>query len=109
MSGTNNRVTMICYSDGSCEFVVPEPAIHLIVLLVGSKVTNMFLLRNNDEVIFPIDIDSAMVASNAAVGGAATAASYASMIGRQDLVFSASVVGILGYTIGTPLGTNNFR
>ena len=79
-------------------------AIHLIVLLVGSKVTNMFLLRNNDEVIFPIDIDSAMVASNAAVGGAATAASYASMIGRQDLVFSASVVGILGYTIGTPLG-----
>ena len=64
----------------------------------------MFLSKSSGKFAFPIDIDSAMVASNAAVGGAATAASYASMIGRQDLVVSASVVGILGYSIGTPLG-----
>ena len=78
--------------------------VHLSVLLVGSKLLNLVVSKCGSNSISPIDIDSAMVASNAAVGGAATAASYASMIGRQDLVVSASVVGILGYTMGTPLG-----
>ena len=79
-------------------------SVHLLVLLVGSKLVNMLLSKQNGDSVFPIDIDSAVIASNAAVGGAATAASYASLIGRQDLVVSASVVGLLGYSIGTPLG-----
>ena len=84
--------------------------IHLFVLLIGSKLFNMILAKfggggNNMSQQMPfIDIDSAIVASNAAIGGPATAASYASMIGRPDLVVSASLAGILGYLIGSPLG-----
>ena len=51
-----------------------------------------------------IDIDTAVVASNACVGGASTAASMASTLLRPDLMLHATVVGVIGYIIGTPIG-----
>ena len=38
------------------------------------------------------------------MGGAATAASFAVQLKRDDLIVPASAVGILGYMIGTPIG-----
>ena len=50
------------------------------------------------------DMDSVIIASNAAVGGSATAAAMASQIGRDDLILPASLCGMLGYALGTSVG-----
>ena len=49
-------------------------------------------------------VDEALVASNACVGGPATAAAFASAIRREDLVVPAVVWGTVGYACGTGLG-----
>jgi len=49
-------------------------------------------------------IDEALVASNACVGGPATAAAFASATRREDLVVPAVVWGTVGYACGTGLG-----
>ena len=53
-----------------------------------------------------IDVDTAVIASNACVGGASTAASMvASLRGSDpDLPWLGSLAGVVGYVIGTPLG-----
>jgi uncharacterized membrane protein len=52
----------------------------------------------------PWTVDEALVASNACVGGPATAAAFASAIRREDLVVPAVVWGTVGYACGTGLG-----
>lgn len=47
-----------------------------------------------------------LVASNANVGGPATAAAMASSKGWHDLVQPAVLMGCLGYVLGTPLGVS---
>jgi uncharacterized membrane protein len=48
--------------------------------------------------------------SNACVGGSATAASMAAgSLSRPDLVLSASLAGIVGYIIGTPIALLCFK
>lgn len=49
------------------------------------------------------DMAAVLVASNACVGGSATAASMALLFGRDDLVLPGCIAGVLGYAIGTPL------
>ena len=49
-------------------------------------------------------IDEALVASNACVGGPATAAAFATATCREDLVVPAVVWGTGGYASGTGLG-----
>lgn len=51
-----------------------------------------------------IELDEILVASNANIGGAATAASFAGLIGRPDLVAPAAAWGTVGYGIATFLG-----
>ena len=52
----------------------------------------------------PWGVDEALVASNACVGGPATAAAFASATRREDLVVPAVVWGTVGYACGTGLG-----
>lgn len=49
------------------------------------------------------DERAALVASNALVGGSATAAAYASAMGWADLVAGAVAVGAAGYAIANPV------
>ena len=49
-------------------------------------------------------VDEALVASNACVGGPATAAAFAISSRREDLVVPAVVWGTVGYAFGTGLG-----
>eukprot|EP01039_Chlorochromonas_danica_P002319 gene2319-2541_t len=51
-----------------------------------------------------IDTDSALLASNACVGGSATAANMAATFNREDLLVGAAWAGLLGYVVGTPGG-----
>lgn len=64
---------------------------HLFVLLLLS---HLFGIK---------DLAAVLVASNACVGGSATAASMALLFGRGDLVLPGCIAGVVGYAIGTPL------
>eukprot|EP00586_Coscinodiscus_wailesii_P009361 CAMPEP_0172522344 /NCGR_PEP_ID=MMETSP1066-20121228/293073_1 /TAXON_ID=671091 /ORGANISM="Coscinodiscus wailesii, Strain CCMP2513" /LENGTH=251 /DNA_ID=CAMNT_0013305335 /DNA_START=880 /DNA_END=1635 /DNA_ORIENTATION=- len=50
-----------------------------------------------------------LVASNAAIGGPATAALFAGRMGGEGLVRAASVWGVVGYAIGTGIGVGVAR
>ena len=54
----------------------------------------------------PPGVDTAVVASNACVGGAATAAQMAASFGAKGgtLAVAAGAAGTVGYLVGTPLG-----
>jgi cobalamin biosynthesis Mg chelatase CobN len=51
-----------------------------------------------------VELDELLVASNANIGGPATAASFAGLIGRPDLVAPAAAWGTVGYGVATFLG-----
>jgi uncharacterized membrane protein len=50
-----------------------------------------------------VDADDVIIASNVCIGGASTASSMASGL-EPNLVVPASIVGVLGYIVGTPIG-----
>ena len=97
--------------------IVTALFIHITVVIAGSwcwnKLVAKVMKKPNFDVLdienisyrkFLIDIDTAVVASNACIGGASTAASMASTLGRSDIVLHATIVGVIGYLIGTPIG-----
>jgi len=45
-----------------------------------------------------------IIASQAVIGGPATAASVAAALGRRELILPAMALGMLGYLIGSDLG-----
>lgn len=56
------------------------------------------------ERIFKFRRRETSISSNANIGGPATAASMAAAFGWKELVVPGIMIGILGYTIGTPIG-----
>ena len=79
-----------------CASSSPAPAlcpcsIHMAVVLAGGR-----LLR--------LPTDALLIASNANVGGPATAAAMASSKGWQHLVQPAMLTGSLGYAVATAVG-----
>ena len=56
-----------------------------------------------------IDADTAIVASNVCIGGASTASAMAFSIAQPALVVPASILGVVGYLLGTPLGLAVFK
>ncbi len=69
----------------------PACSIHLAICLVGGK-----LLR--------LPMQSVLIASNANVGGPATAAAMASSKGWQHLIQPALLTGCFGYAIANWIG-----
>ena len=71
--------------------------------LVGlSALWNKTFARNGRAPI--IDVDDALIASNVCIGGASTASAMAFSIGKLDLMIPASIFGVVGYLLGTPVG-----
>jgi uncharacterized membrane protein len=66
-------------------------AANLIVVAVGGK-------------LFKLSIEDVVLASNASVGGPATAATMAMSKGWNRLVLPGLLAGLYGYSVGTPLG-----
>lgn len=56
-----------------------------------------------------VGVDEMVIASNANIGGPATAAAMAASIGRPDLVLAATATGTLGYSLATWLGVAVYR
>jgi uncharacterized membrane protein len=67
-----------------------------------SKLWNETVARNGRAPV--IDVDDALIASNVCIGGASTASAMAYSTGKTRLVVSASILGVLGYLLGTPVG-----
>ena len=56
------------------------------------------------EKVFGYPRRETLLSSNANIGGPATAASMASAFNWTDMIIPSLLIGILGYTIGTPVG-----
>lgn len=54
--------------------------------------------------LFRFGIDTAVIASQAAVGGPSTAMALAVARGRTDLTLPSAMAGLLGYAVGTYVG-----
>ena len=70
-------------------------SVHLLVLLAAGK-------------LFKLTLPELVTASNAAVLGATTAPALAAARGWHDLVTPGVLVGVLGYAVGTFVGTGLF-
>ena len=81
------------------------PIAALISTILLTHVAVMQLLRCVWNKALParyhIDMETLIVASNACVGGSGTASQMASSFDRPDLCALGSIVGVLGYLVGT--------
>lgn len=71
--------------------------LHAILAVAGAAALNKFCGAE-------LGIDDIIVASNANIGGPSTAATFAGLIGQEELVVPAAVWGTVGYAIATTLG-----
>lgn len=85
--------------------------VHLCTSVVGLKVYNRLLLQSEAREFksHRIGVDEMVVASNANIGGPATAAAMAASIQRPDLVLPATITGTAGYALATFLGVAVYR
>jgi uncharacterized membrane protein len=76
--------------------------IHMFITLTGSLVLKRFI---------NIKLEHVLVASNAAIGGPATAAAFCGQISSTGagLVVAATVWGVVGYAIGTGISIHLYR
>ena len=81
--------------------------IHISFILITSYIWNHFIIKKEQNLM--VDIDTVIIASNACVGGASTAAAMAGSINRIDLILYGSTFGIIGYIIGTHIGLLLFK
>ncbi|CAN0386505.1 unnamed protein product, partial [Scytosiphon promiscuus] len=72
-------------------------AVHVAFMAIGATALNRCCGAG-------LSIDDLIVASNANIGGPSTAATFAGLIGKADLVIPAAVWGTVGYAIATSLG-----
>lgn len=76
--------------------------VHSLVVLLGSLV-----LRHT--VCPSLRLEHVLVASNAAIGGPATAAAFCGQLGLVTLTVAATLWGVIGYAIGTGIGVTVTR
>jgi uncharacterized membrane protein len=80
----------------------------LIVLVVILLSVHLVVLLSVGQ-IFGLTLPELMIASNAAILGATTAPALAAARGWHDLVTPGVLVGVLGYALGTFVGTALFH
>ena len=87
--------------------------IHGVVALFGSWLFRRFATTKGSK---RIDLTDVLIASNAAIGGPATAAAFCGEIKKsrdpiekRNITIAATVWGVVGYAIGTTIGVTMFR
>lgn len=120
--GASAKVTTLMASSGPAVlgFTAVTLAVHCAAMFVGVETINTMsriLERHRagsnsssssdhdsaPEAIPLVGLEEMLVASNANVGGAATAATFAGLIKRVDLVPAAAMWGTAGYAAATPI------
>ncbi|CAE8629803.1 unnamed protein product [Polarella glacialis] len=90
---------------GITAFVSICLVVHATTVLLASAAFNLVLQASGRPGEEKLSLDEILVASNANVGGASTAAAFAgASLGRADLVMPATCCGILGYAVATSAG-----
>jgi uncharacterized membrane protein len=80
-------------------------AIHILIVFSGS-------LHAKKIFHLPLVFEDVLVASNAAIGGPATAAAFAGRMKgprQRGLTMAGTVWGVVGYAVGTTIGVSIFR
>ena len=80
-------------------------ALALLLVLTAIMVCVNMLFCFFGAKLFKCDLEDAIIASNANIGGPTTAAGMAISQGWTKLVGPAMLVGVLGYVVGNYLGT----
>ena len=79
--------------------------VHVLVALAGSILIQRWFR-------FPLLLEDVLVASNAAIGGPATAAAFAGRIDsprQRGLTMAGTVWGVVGYAVGTTVGVALYK
>eukprot|EP00536_Pseudo-nitzschia_multiseries_P016081 jgi/Psemu1/220113/e_gw1.1016.8.1 len=92
---------------------------HVVGTVVGSllwkRVMIMLAGHNRSGSLPSLDLEDVWIASNAAIGGPATAAAFCGQMKKSDpeklqgRTISATVWGVVGYAIGTMVGVGMYR
>ena len=84
-------------------FSLTALVVHMVITLGGS-----LFWRNTFAT--PLKLEHVLVASNAAIGGPATAAAFCGQHGKmRNMTLAATVWGVVGYAIGTGIGVLVFN
>ncbi len=97
---------------GSMTFASMSLLVHIFITFTGSIICMRVAKANNWlNHLFPLSSNEICIASNAAIGGASTAAALAgkSTHNKRNLVVSATFWGIVGYAISTAIGVSLAR
>jgi len=93
-------------------FAMLALTVHSVVLLSGTLVWSRVVSTHKSDHVLPT-WQEVLTASNAAIGGPSTAATFAAGLVpsnngsyRRALVLSASIYGVLGYAVGTSAGVS---
>jgi len=78
-------------------------------LAAGALVIHLVTVLGLGRLVFQLPLLDLLVASQAAIGGPATAATLCAQCGATSLVTAATVWGVVGYAMGTTLGVTAFR
>jgi hypothetical protein len=95
-------------------FAILALLVHFLTIGLGSfsVMKTMPKLTKGSITIFPLALEEILVASNAAIGGASTAAGFAGNISdtqiskdqKQGLIMAATFYGVVGYACATTVG-----
>eukprot|EP00903_Cladosiphon_okamuranus_P019608 g18033.t1 len=81
----------------AASFRVATTCVHMAFMAAGASMANRFFGAQ-------LGVDDVLVASNANIGGPSTAATFAGLIGKDELVVPAAIWGTVGYAVATTLG-----
>ena len=112
--GCTADLSSTLYNGPACLIIsLTALVIHGMVTVFGSLLFRRLLLTKGSK---KIDLTDMLIASNAAIGGPATAAAFCgeikknlNPIDKRHLTIAATVWGVVGYAIGTTVGVTLFR
>jgi len=110
-----NLSECVRHGPSSLAFAMLALLVHVLFTLYGALCVSKIFPFSRLVKWFPLGLDEVMVASNAAIGGPATAAAFAGKIGptgsgkkygkfRHGLIVAATIWGVVGYAVATGVG-----
>jgi uncharacterized membrane protein len=86
--------------------------LHVLITFVGNYLVKKKWNAGQRQLVQDMELEDVLIASNAAIGGPATAAAFCGRMQgprKKGWTMAATVWGVFGYAIGTMLGVGMFR
>lgn len=116
--GVTADIRAVAMNGPACFFFTSTAlVVHGVVTIGGSYLYHKIRRKWNNGIQYKnaIRLSDVLIASNAAIGGSATAASFCRQVPflscteKQGLTVAATVWGVVGYAMGTTVGVSLFR